>query len=191
MPRIDAYAFAQDYLGTLARVLAELPRDALASALRELEEAHARDCQVFLAGNGGSAATASHMASDLLWGMTRAKLRPVRALALTDNVPVLTAIANDAGYDHAFTAQLDALARKGDLLVVISASGNSPNVVAAAEAAKERGMRTVGFLGMGGGKLRELVDVAVVVPSNDYGPIEDVHMVFDHLALAYLKAARS
>lgn len=190
MPRIDARAFAQDYFGTLARVMEELPRDALAEALRELEAAHERDCQVFLAGNGGSAATASHMASDLLWGLPRAGLPALRALSLTDNVPAFTAIANDAGFEHAFAAQLDALARKDDLLIVISASGNSANVVAAAEVARKRGLRTVGFLGMGGGRLRDLVDVPVVVPSNDYGPIEDVHMIFDHLALAYLRVAR-
>jgi D-sedoheptulose 7-phosphate isomerase len=191
MPKIDARAFAHEYLATLVKVIEALPRDAIAAALHELEEAHAKGQQVFLAGNGGSAATASHMASDLLWGLQRASLPPMRAIALTDNVPVMTAIANDAGYENAFAAQLEALARPGDLLVVISASGNSPNVVRAAEVARRRSMRVVGFLGMGGGALASLVDVGVVVGSDGYGPIEDVHMILDHLALDYLRTARS
>jgi D-sedoheptulose 7-phosphate isomerase len=190
MSKIDARAFAHEYFATLAKVLEDISRDDVAAVLQELESAHAHERQVFLAGNGGSAATASHMASDLLWGMPRVGLPAVRAVSLADNVPVLTAIANDTSYENAFAAQLDALGHENDVLVAISASGNSPNVLRAAETAKKRRMRVVAFLGMGGGKLKELADVSVVVPSGDYGPIEDVHMVLDHLALAYLRIAR-
>jgi D-sedoheptulose 7-phosphate isomerase len=184
-----SHAFAERYLAELKGVLDALPVERVGAALDLLHATHTAGKQVFLAGNGGSAATASHMANDLSWGLTRARLRPMRAVALTDNVPVMTAIANDAGYEEMFAAQLDALGAAGDLLIAISASGNSPNVVKVLERAARIGLRSIGFLGMGGGKAASMVDVAVVVPASDYGPIEDVHMVLDHLALAYLRLA--
>ena len=182
-------AFAERYFVELKRVVDAMPMENVGRALDLLEAAHVEGKQVFLAGNGGSAATASHMANDLSWGLTRGQVKPMRAIALTDNVSLMTAVANDAGYDEMFTHQLDALAAPGDLLVAISASGNSPNIVKAIDRAKQIGMKSVGFLGMGGGKAASMVDVAVAVGSSEYGPIEDVHMVLDHLALAYLRQA--
>lgn len=180
--------FVREYAEELSRVLAALPTDDVGAALGLLEAAHAADSQVFLVGNGGSAATASHWANDLTWGLARAGIRPLRAVALTDNVPIMTAIANDDSFEAVFVRQLDALANPDDLLIAISASGNSPNVVAAVELAKAKRMKTIGVLGMGGGKLRPTVDVAVVVDSSDYGPIEDLHMALDHLSVAYLRS---
>jgi D-sedoheptulose 7-phosphate isomerase len=107
---------------------------------------------------------------------------------LTDNIPVITAIANDSSYDDVFARQLEALASPGDTLVAISGSGNSRNIVTAVEFAKAKGLKTIGILGMSGGRVAELVDVRIVVDATDYGPIEDVHMVLDHLALGYLRA---
>jgi D-sedoheptulose 7-phosphate isomerase len=181
--------FAVEYLSTLERLVREISAADLGRALAALESAHREGRQVFILGNGGSAATASHMANDLSWGLARAKLKPMRVVALTDNVALMTAIANDSGYDEVFTHQLEALAQPRDLVVAFSGSGNSPNVVKALEAARRMSLATVGFLGMDGGKAKALVDVAVVVPSNDYGPIEDLHVVFDHLATAYLRKA--
>jgi D-sedoheptulose 7-phosphate isomerase len=187
MSSVDPRAFARQYAADVSRILATLDVDAVAAGLALLEAAHAASKQVFLVGNGGSAATASHWANDLTWGLVRAGIRPLRAIALTDNVPVITAIANDSSYDEVFSRQLDALATPGDLLIAISGSGNSPNVLRAVELAREKGLKTLGILGMKGGKVGPLVDVRVVVDASDYGPIEDLHMVLDHLALAYLR----
>jgi D-sedoheptulose 7-phosphate isomerase len=180
-------AFARHYIDTLGAVLRDLSVEGLAETLHVLERAYRDRRHVFIAGNGGSAATAAHMANDLQWGLARVRGRGLRATALSDNVPLLTAIANDRSYEDVFAVQLETLADPDDVLIVISGSGNSENVVRAAEAARRLKLRTIGFLGMGGGKLRPLVDVAVVVPSDDYGPIEDVHMMLDHLCTAYLK----
>lgn len=182
----DRVAHARGYIERLTSVLSAMPFDDISVAIEILDEARRDDRQVFLAGNGGSAATASHMANDLLKTVTKTGGRGLRALALTDNVPLLTAIGNDLSYDAIFSAQLERLARPGDVLVVITGSGRSMNIVEAVRTAREMGVRTVGFLGMGGGVIGSMVDVAIVVPSDDYGPIEDVHMVLDHLVTDWM-----
>ena len=106
---------------------------------------------------------------------------------MTDNIASITAIANDLEFADVFSAQLRSLAKKGDILIVISGSGNSQNLIKAVQSAKKIGASTIGFLGMDGGKLKTLVDIPVIVDSSDYGPIEDIHLVFDHLITAYLK----
>ncbi len=180
-------AFSARYVRDLIGVLDALPHDAIGRALEALERAYDEGRQVFIVGNGGSAATASHMANDLVWGMAQIGRPSFRAVALTDCVPLITAISNDLSYNEIFTVPLRALAKPGDLLVVFTGSGNSPNVVRAVEVAREMGLGTVGFLGRGGGKLGPVVDVPVIVPSDDYGPIEDIHMMFDHLIIRYFR----
>ena len=182
----QARAFIDGYLSTLVDSITRLPREELARALEALERAHRDGRTVFLVGNGGSAATASHMANDMVWGMDHYGAQPFKMIALTDNVPIITAVANDASYESIFAVQLRPLGSAGDVLLAISGSGNSPNVLRAAETARELGMSVISFLGKGGGKLRDLSDVSVVVPSDDYGPIEVLHLMFDHLALAYM-----
>ncbi len=182
-----AEAFARRYIDGLHDVLRELPFAALARVMELLEGALAEQRQVFVAGNGGSAATASHMANDLMKGVAKGGGRGVRAIALSDSVPLITAIANDEDYREVFAGQLAALGQPADLLIVLSASGNSPNIIRVIETAKSLGIGTVGFLGMGGGQAAKLVDVPVIVPSDAYGPVEDVHLVFDHLITAYLR----
>jgi D-sedoheptulose 7-phosphate isomerase len=108
-------------------------------------------------------------------------------MSLTDNVPLITAIANDLGYEHVFTEQLAVLARPGDLLLVISASGSSPNVVGVVRMARERGLRTAGLLGFDGGAALPLLDTPLLVPDFNYGFVEDLHMVIDHLVTAYFQ----
>lgn len=184
---MDAHEFSKQYLQNLSTVLQELSLDDWSRVLHRLETALVEHRTVFIVGNGGSAATASHMMNDLMLGVAQQGGRGFRAIALTDNIPAMTATANDLGYHSIFSAPLRALGSAGDLLIAISGSGNSQNVIDAVQVAGEIGMTTIGFLGMGGGKLKSLVDESITVPSDDYGPIEDVHMILDHLMTAYFK----
>ena len=108
-------------------------------------------------------------------------------MALTDNVPWMTALANDLGYEHIFSEQLKNLVQKGDVLIAISGSGNSPNIVKGVQAAKALGATVVGILGFDGGKVKDLVDTSVLIRSDNYGYVEDLHMVLDHLITAYFR----
>lgn len=184
---MDTEGFSRKHIETLCGVLRNLPLGAWTRALQLLERAYVERRQVFLIGNGGSAATASHMANDLMLGVAKGGARGFRAIALTGDVSVITATANDVGFEHIFAVQLRALGRRDDVLIAISGSGNSPNLVEATRVARQLEMVTIGFLGMGGGQLAPLVDVAVVVPSDDYGAIEDVHLVLDHVMTAYFR----
>jgi len=184
----DRKKFSSDYVETLCDVLHDLPWDDLAHVLRLLEQAHIERRQVFIAGNGGSSATASHMVNDLIAGVAKQGGRGLCVMSLSDNVPLITAIANDKSYADIFADQLLALGQSGDTLIVLSCSGNSTNVVRAVEVAQNMQITTIALLGMGGGRVAKMADVSVIVPSDDYGPIEDVHMVLDHLITAYLRS---
>jgi D-sedoheptulose 7-phosphate isomerase len=170
-----------DYLHETQRVIAATPPEALLASISLLFAAWERRAQVFLLGNGGSASTASHMANDL----SKATIVPgqprMRAIALTDNVSIITAWANDESYDCVFKEQLENLLNPGDTVLAISASGNSPNVLRAMEFARERGAVTIGWTGRSGGCLKEIAEHSVHVPTDDIGMIESVHLVFDHL----------
>jgi D-sedoheptulose 7-phosphate isomerase len=179
-------AFSKNYMATLARVVETLPWGDVDAALACLERAYREGRHVFVIGNGGSAATASHTANDLLKVGHKAGKRGFGAFALADNVPTITAIANDEDYSDIFSRQLELLAKKDDVLILFSASGNSPNILKAMNVARALGMKVIALLGMGGGKASPLADVSVVVRSNDYGPIEDAHMALDHLIASYL-----
>ena len=180
----DASGFARGYFEYLASVFERVDQDAVARFIEVLESAREENRTVFFCGNGGSAATASHFQNDL----TRWRTEPMRVVSLTDNVAVITALANDYGYEHIFVMQLETLLRPKDVVVAISASGNSPNVVNAIEFANRADATTVGLTGFDGGRLAELVDVQVHVPTapGEYGPVEDVHMAIDHLVMSYL-----
>jgi D-sedoheptulose 7-phosphate isomerase len=144
---------------------------------------------IFLIGNGGSAATASHFAIDLAQCSQPGAGLYFRAVSLTDNVPLLTALGNDKGYEEIFTGQIENLLRKNDVLIAISASGNSPNIIAAARLAKELGGVTVGLVGFDGGKLAQICDYVIHVPTDkgEYGPVEDIHLILDHMITSYLR----
>jgi D-sedoheptulose 7-phosphate isomerase len=159
--------------------------DAFVAALIDARE---RDAAVFTVGNGGSATTASHMTIDLLKTATAPGRQALRAQCLND-VAALTAIANDMSFEETFVVQLRALARPGDVVVAISGSGRSPNVLRALEWARSNGLLALGLLGMGGGEARQLCDVSVVIDSDDYGVIEDLHLMICHLATARLRDA--
>jgi len=183
----DPIAFTTAYLNHLQRVLQRLDVGQIGRFIGTLLEARARGATIFFIGNGGSAATASHFANDLSVG-TNSYERPFRAVSLTDNVAILTAVANDFGYEEIFVRSLRVLARKGDLLIGISASGNSPNMLRAFDYARDAGISTVAITAFDGGKMKAQADVSVHVPTEpkEYGPAEDVHMVLDHLVSAYL-----
>ena len=145
---------------------------------------------VFLAGNGGSAATASHMAVDLMLGSMLTD-PPLKVIAFTDNQAIITATGNDVSFEVIFSRQLEKLGSAGDVLLTISASGNSPNVIAVVELAKRMGIRTIGFTGFDGGQLLHLVDLAVHVSTSKgaYGAVEDIHLAINHMITEQLKVA--
>lgn len=177
------------YLADIGRVIASMPQQPLVHMVESLLEAGQTGKTVFILGNGGSAATASHMACDLAKTASVPGIRRLRAIALTDNTPLLTAWGNDASYEVVFAEQLRTLARRDDLVIAISASGNSPNVIAAAQAARELGARVIGVTGFGGGRLQPLCDICLVVPSDAYGPVEDAHMILVHAITAAIRAS--
>lgn len=187
----SAKYYAIAYLEYLKGLLDKLDSDAIASLVEELVEARDRRNTIFVVGNGGSAGTASHMANDISLDVMKKSgtNKPFRLVSLTDNVPIITAIANDEGYENIFTYQLKFQYCQGDKLIVVSASGNSPNVVAAATWVKKQGGRVLGMLGFDGGELKNICDVSVVVetPKGEYGPVEDIHMILDHLTGSYLQ----
>ncbi len=164
--------------------------EAVEAVVTALLAARSAGSIVFLAGNGGSAATASHMAVDLMLGSMLSN-PPLKVIALTDNQAIITATGNDVGYDVIFSRQLEKLGSAGDVLVTISASGNSPNIIAAVEMAKSKGITTVGFTGFDGGQLKSLVDLAVHVPTRKgaYGAVEDIHLAVNHMITEQLKVA--
>ncbi|HEV2429490.1 MAG TPA: SIS domain-containing protein [Thermoplasmata archaeon] len=159
----------------------------IGAIVQVLLEARANDRTIYFFGNGGSASTASHFVADIGKATIRGDGRRFRCVALVDNVETVTAWANDADYAQVFSQQLRTLARPGDVAMGISGSGNSPNVLAAMEAARSLGLRTIGLTGMGGGKLKGLVEIPVVVPSNSMQHIEDVHLLIGHILTAYLR----
>jgi D-sedoheptulose 7-phosphate isomerase len=171
----------QFYINDLGRLLAELPVAQLKGITDRLLEAYDEGRQVFLMGNGGSGSTCSHMVNDFQKCIYLAGKKTFRCLSLTDNVALITAWANDTSYERIFAEQLRPWVQPGDLVICVSGSGNSPNVLRAAELAREMGAYTLGLTGYQGGKLAPLVDEALIVPCDNMQRIEDVHMVILHM----------
>ena len=168
------------YLAQLAHTLAEIPRDALQAVAQALWETYERDGTIIICGNGGSAATASHFACDLAKWTISPDRRRLRALALTDNVPLMTAWSNDRSYESLFVEQLLTHYRPGDLLVAISGSGNSPNVLQAVAWAIQAGAPTIGLSGFDGGKLAQLSRYSLHVQNHVMPQVEDAHSAICH-----------
>ena len=179
--------YSKSYIDYLSSVLNNISLKDIEKFVEVLLEARERESSIFFIGNGGSAATASHFANDIAIG-TRTYEKPFRAISLCDNQAVITAIANDDGYEKIFSQQLQVLLKKQDVVVAISASGNSPNLLDAIDTAKKLNTITVGISAFDGGKMKEMVDVSLHVPTEkgEYGPAEDAHMVLDHLISNYL-----
>jgi D-sedoheptulose 7-phosphate isomerase len=181
-------AFVRTYLADTKSALQEpYLLTAMQRIVPLLLEARTAGRTIFFFGNGGSASTASHLVVDIGKATMRGDGARFRCVALVDNVESVTAWANDAEYSRVFSEQLKGLAQRGDVAVGISGSGNSPNVLEAMKTARALGLSTVGLTGMGGGKLKDLVDVPLVVPSNSMQHIEDVHLLVCHLLTAYLR----
>lgn len=177
----------KEYFEIETRLLASIPYTRLDRILEILDKARAEGRHVFLFGNGGSGSTASHFACDLGKGTVGPARPRFKVTALNDNLPTLTAYANDVGYDAVFSEPLIALAEPGDIAIGFSGSGNSANVLRAMDVAHERKLATIGFTGFQGGKLKDCVEIEVNVPSPVMGQIEDVHLAITHALCEMLK----
>lgn len=181
----DYYSSYIDYLHEL---LKRLDGESVDSVVNVFLQARKNGKTIFFVGNGGSAATASHFCQDLAEVGHKAKCEGFRTLSLTDNVSFITAAGNDCGYESIFTKQMKFLFSGGDVLVGISASGNSQNVINAVKLAKEKGGIAVALLGFDGGELAKIADhvIHLQTPKGEYGPVEDAHMILDHVITTYL-----
>lgn len=183
---------ASAYLEHLASVLDRLPSEVLAAILEEVERAADRRSTVFIIGNGGSASIASHFVNDLVYG-TRGEGHPrVRAASAADNLAVVTALANDNGYDRSFVIQLEDRLQRDDVVIALSVSGNSPNVVEALRHARGAGAKIIACTGFEGAAIREYadIDLHLDLARGEYGPAEDVFMILDHLIYSCLRFRR-
>ena len=175
----SAVAISQEYLAMFNQLVANFDLSAVARTTEMLRTARDAGATIYVAGNGGSAATATHLANDLGKATKQSGRRPIRIICLSDNVSWFSALANDEGYERVFTGQLENFARSGDVLIVISASGNSPNLVNAVDYARSHGLSTIGLFGFDGGVLKDRVDELLWVESEKgaYGPVESAHVV--------------
>jgi D-sedoheptulose 7-phosphate isomerase len=176
----------KQYIERLREMLAKLNIDTISSIIDAMESLHG-DGKIYIIGNGGSAATASHMANDLSGGLKLRDIRNFDVESLSDNSSVCTAIANDIGYENIFYAQLKNKITSNDMLIAISCSGNSDNIIKAVEYAKEQNTIIIGLTGFSGGKLKPLSDINFHINSEngEYGLVEDLHMILDHIIYTY------
>lgn len=169
-----------EYFARVADVLPRIPAQPVEQIIQIMKDAQSNRRTVFMLGNGGSSANASHIVNDLVKSALHPERPRFRALCLTDNTATLTAYANDESYDVALARQLEALATPGDVIIALSGSGNSPNVLRAMETARALGLTRIGLTGRDGGQLAPLCDVAVIVPTQSMQIIEDAHLVILH-----------
>ena len=185
-PRARPAAQFADYAGRLRKVLQDSSWDGVEALARDLLGCWQARKQVFLCGNGGSAGNAIHLANDFLYGISKAYGSGLRVNALTANAAVLTCLANDCGYDEIFSMQLAVQASKGDVLIALSGSGNSPNIVKALEQARESGVKSYAVLGYSGGKAKGLADVAIHFAVDDMQIAEDMQLIVGHMLMQWL-----
>ena len=176
-----------NYITTLQGTLDHLPIAEIEGLANTLQSARMEGKRVFIMGNGGSASTASHFVCDLGKNTRMPGWPDFKVIGLTDNMAIFSAYANDEGYDQAFARQLTSLIQPGDVVLGISASGNSPNVLNAIEAAKRLDGLTIGFTGFDGGKLRKMVDINIHIDSDIIEHVEDIHLMLEHMIVLYLK----
>lgn len=184
--------FAARYLSYLSELLTEIEASIIEQIIDALIKAGECGQAIYFIGNGGSAATASHWANDISIGTRGPGAKPFKAISLSDNLAVVTALANDEGYTNVFLRQLDGVLQPGDVVVALSVSGNSPNILEALRYAKEHSAITVGCTGFDGGEVRKIVDINLHVPgrNGEYGPAEDVFTILGHLIYSYLRLDR-
>jgi D-sedoheptulose 7-phosphate isomerase len=175
------------YLNELKLVLDQLPFETIDRVIQEVHEARLSGRKVFIMGNGGSASTASHMVCDLAKNTRQPGWPSLKVIGLSDNMAIFSALANDEGYEHVFAQQLANLVEQDDVVIAISASGNSKNVLQAVELANAMKATTIGFTGFNGGKLGELAQIHLHVPSDCIEQVEDIHLMLDHIITKALK----
>lgn len=180
-------SFIKEYIDNLIVILNVLDKKEIEKIKLALDDTIKNESKIYIIGNGGSAATSSHMANDLSVGLKLRDIRNFNVESLSDNSSVCTAIANDIGYDNIFYAQIKNKIKQNDLLIAISCSGNSKNIIKAVEYAKKQGTKIVGMTGFDGGELKKLADIKFHVETlkGEYGLVEDVHMILDHILYSY------
>lgn len=178
-----------EYKEKLNDLFDQIDFDVLEKITATIIKAYKEEQTIYVAGNGGSAATASHYKVDFGFFVRYFKKKRIKVQSLTDHSPLMTAIGNDNSYEEVFTQQMQDYFNEGDVLIAISASGNSMNVVKAAEYATELGGTSIGLVGFEGGKLKDACDICLYTPNpkGDYGPIEDLHMIICHMLVSYLR----
>lgn len=184
---LDAKGFARWYRERTLEQWNALDLDALARVAAVVEDAQARGRFIWVCGNGGSAASAAHIGCDFGKTASHPGSAPLKCVSLSDNTAFMTAVGNDLSFDETFSRQLENVAAAGDVVLLITGSGNSKNLLKAAELARSRGAKVVGFLGFDGGALKALCDESLLIPSDQYGVIEDMHMAVAHVLTFYLK----
>ena len=177
----------QNYITSIVETIQQLPVDLIEDIVDILHEARLSRKQIFIMGNGGSASTASHFVCDLAKNTREDGWPHFKVIGLTDNMAIFSAYANDEGYDSVFAQQLANLISVGDIVIGISASGNSPNVLKAMEVAQQHHATRIGFTGFTGGKLGQMVDLHIHIPNNNYGQVEDIHLMLEHMAVNALQ----
>ena len=187
-PALDALRHVVDYSGRLQAVLQQADWAGVVRLTESLRDCWAAKRQVFLFGNGGSAVNAIHLANDYVYGVSKRHGSGLRAIALPANAAVLTCLANDTGYDEIFAKQLAVQAQPGDVLIVLSGSGNSPNILRALEEARALKMESFAILGFSGGKARALADCSIHFPVQDMQIAEDLQLVVGHMAMQWMYA---
>jgi D-sedoheptulose 7-phosphate isomerase len=186
---MDFDQFAGQYINRLKTVMEHFDLKAFGKMVRALLDTYSREAQIFVMGNGGSGSTASHLACDINKGCCIDLEKKFKMICLNDNVPTMLALANDLSYDVVFEEQLKNFFNPGDLVIGISGSGNSENVLRAIGFAAQNGGRTIGWSGFGGGRLAGMVDLPFVVDSHDMQQVEDAHMVVAHMIMQSVFAA--
>lgn len=178
--------FFKEYLYELQAVLNSINSEEFTALMNELTDTFEGESQIFVFGNGGSATTASHFACDINKGVSYGKDKRFKILCLNDNISILMAYANDISYEDVFVEQLKNFMKRDDLVIGISGSGNSKNVLKAIEYANSNGGKTFGICGFGGGRLKEAARKSLVVNSNDMQKVEDAHLIILHCTMQYL-----
>jgi len=177
---------AKKYLNELKKSMDDLPLDKINEIVNMLKSAYRKKRHIFIMGNGGSAATASHFVCDLAKGTRVQGKNHFKVIGLTDNVPLLTAWSNDVSYNDVFKSQLENLLEKDDIVIVFTGSGNSGNILEAAKYARKIKAKTIAFTGFDGGKIKKHADICLIVPSNNMERIEDLHLILEHLIKLFL-----
>lgn len=183
----NASAIIKHYISEVSTTLEKLPVEKIVQVVKLLDDTRLKAKRVFIFGNGGSSATASHFASDLAKSANCSGKPRLKAFALTDNACLFSAWANDTSYDNVFAEQLENFVESGDVVIGISGSGNSSNVLNGMKVARAKGAATIGFIGFDGGNLKEMVDIAVIVPGQNMEQAEDMHLLVEHVITTCLR----